>query len=81
MWYELLTITSFFDIIYSDKRGKKMKGIELRNKFSTDLLGRCEKDGTYPESISLNGVFVIFMVGVMVWSSSLLHSSITSLLS
>lgn len=31
--------------------------LELRNKFSTDLLGRCEKDGTYLENISLNGVF------------------------
>lgn len=29
----------------------------MRNKFSTDLLGRCEKDGTYLENISLNGLF------------------------
>ena len=31
--------------------------LELRNKFSTDLLNRCEKDGTYLEDISLNGLF------------------------
>lgn len=31
--------------------------LELKNKFSTDLLGRCEKDGTYLENISLNGLF------------------------
>lgn len=31
--------------------------LELRNKFSNDLLRRCEKDGTYLENISLNGLF------------------------
>lgn len=39
--------------------------LELRNKFSTDLLGRCEKDGTYPENISLNGVFYRLAKGSM----------------
>lgn len=39
--------------------------LELRNKFSTDLLERCEKDGTYPESISLNGIFYRLAKGSM----------------
>ena len=39
--------------------------LELRNKFSIDLLGRCEKDGTYSESVSLNGVFYRLAKGSM----------------
>lgn len=31
--------------------------LELREKFTTDLIGRCKKDGTYMDNISLNGVF------------------------
>lgn len=31
--------------------------LELRKKFSDDLLSRCEKDGTYLEDISLHGLF------------------------
>lgn len=39
--------------------------LELREKFSTDLLGRCEKDGTYLDNISLNGVFYRLAKGSM----------------
>ena len=31
--------------------------LELRNKFTVDLINRCEKDGTYLKDISLNGLF------------------------
>lgn len=31
--------------------------LELREKFTTDLISRCQKDGTCIEDISLNGVF------------------------
>lgn len=31
--------------------------LELRNKFTNDLISRCKKDGTYLEDISLNGIF------------------------
>lgn len=31
--------------------------LELRNKFTNDLISRCQKDGTYIERISLNGIF------------------------
>lgn len=31
--------------------------VELRNKFSADLLRHLERDGTYRENVSLNGVF------------------------
>ena len=40
-----------------DINDKNSLFLELRNKFSADLLSRCEKDGTYLENISLNGIF------------------------
>lgn len=39
--------------------------LELREKFSTDLLGRCKKDGTYLDNISLNGIFYRLAKGSM----------------
>lgn len=39
--------------------------IELREKFSNDLLTRIEKDGTYDRSISLNGIFYRLAKGTM----------------
>lgn len=37
----------------------------LRDKFTTDLISRCEKDGTYTDNISLNGVFYRLAKGSM----------------
>ena len=31
--------------------------LELRSKFTNDLIGRCEKDGTYAEYFPINGLF------------------------
>lgn len=39
--------------------------IELREKFSSDLFDRVERDGTYDESISLNGIFYRLAKGSM----------------
>lgn len=39
--------------------------LELREKFATDLISRCQKDGTYTEDISLNGVFYRLAKGSM----------------
>lgn len=39
--------------------------IELREKFSKDLISRCEKDGTYTDNISLNGIFYRLTKGSM----------------
>lgn len=39
--------------------------LELRSKFTEDLISRCEKDGTYLEDISLNGVFYRLAKGSM----------------
>lgn len=39
--------------------------IELREKFSNDLISRAEKDGTYTEDISLNGIFYRLAKGSM----------------
>ena len=36
---------------------KDMVFLELRNKFTNDLIERSKKDGTYLENVSLNGVF------------------------
>lgn len=38
---------------------------ELREKFSNDLISRCEKDGTYTDNISLNGIFYRLAKGSM----------------
>lgn len=39
--------------------------LELREKFTADLISRCQKDGTYTEDISLNGVFYRLAKGSM----------------
>lgn len=39
--------------------------LELREKFSDDLLKRCKKDGTYKNNISLNGIFYRLAKGTM----------------
>lgn len=39
--------------------------LELREKFTADLISRCQKDGTYIEDISLNGVFYRLAKGSM----------------
>lgn len=39
--------------------------LELRDKFSYDLLSRCKKDGTFLTNISLNGVFYRLAKGTM----------------
>lgn len=39
--------------------------LELRDKFSTDFINRCKKDGTYLDNISLNGVFYRLAKGSM----------------
>ena len=39
--------------------------LELREKFSNDLINRCEKDGTYLDNISLNGIFYRLAKGTM----------------
>lgn len=39
--------------------------LELRNKFTTDLINRCQKDGTYEDNISLNGLFYRLAKGSM----------------
>lgn len=39
--------------------------LELRDKFTKDLLGRCTKDGTYNEDISLNGLFYRLAKGTL----------------
>ncbi len=39
--------------------------LELRSKFTSDLISRCQKDGTYTDDISLNGVFYRLSKGSM----------------
>ena len=39
--------------------------LELRNKFTNDLIERSKKDGTYLENVSLNGVFYRLAKGSM----------------
>lgn len=39
--------------------------LELRNKFTNDLISRSKKDGTYLENVSLNGVFYRLAKGSM----------------
>lgn len=39
--------------------------LELRNKFTSDILGRCQRDGTYLDDISLNGLFYRLAKGSM----------------
>lgn len=41
--------------------------LELRNKFTNDLISRCKKDGTYLEDISLNGIFYRLAKGSMLF--------------
>ena len=42
---------------------KNLLFLELRNKFTNDLLTRCNKDGTYLENISLNSLFYRLLKG------------------
>lgn len=44
---------------------KDMVFLELRNKFTNDLIERSKKDGTYLENVSLNGVFYRLAKGSM----------------
>ena len=44
---------------------KNLLFLELRNKFTCDLLTRCSKDGTYLEDITLNGLFYRLLIGSM----------------